>query len=213
MKNRKIALLCTAALLVSLLSGCGKEVIVTPNPTPKIAQTQEETPEPTQDVEEYPLEEDFTVEIEGIEETVTMQLYDLSFTDYGNLEAGIYIDSSMYDVSFFEGGYVIAPIGAGEVSTFMEVRYFSDMSEDDLAAGIFDLYTSDLVTEDLGKNYTENGYARVVSGETADGTAWGAYIIQVASGGCAAIVMCLAPEAIEGHGMRLMTSAATFFEK
>jgi len=213
MSNRKISLLFTAALLASLLSGCGKEVIVTPNPTPEIAQTQRETPEPTQNVDEHPLKKDFTVEIEGMDETVTMHLYDLSFTDYGNLEAGIYIDTSMYDVAFVEGGYVIVPTGSGEVSTFMEIRYFSDMSEDDLASQIFELYTSDLVNVDLGKNYTENGYARVVSGESSDGTAWGAYIIQVATGGCVAIVLRMEPEAIEGHGARLMASAATFFEK
>ena len=87
------------------------------------------------------------------------------------------------------------------------------MTEDDLAARIFELYTSDLVTEDLGENYTENGYARVVSCQEADGTNWGAYIVQVAAGGCVTMVMRLPADAMEGHGARFMASAATFFEK
>ncbi|MBP8639913.1 MAG: hypothetical protein KBI01_03290 [Oscillospiraceae bacterium] len=215
MKKRNLALICIVALLASLLAGCGKEVVVTPKPAPTQAQTETATPAPvpTQQAADYPLEKEFVVQIEGIDENVTMQLYDLSVNDWGNLEAGIYIDTSMYDVAFIEGGYVIVPTGSGEVSTFMEIRYFSDMTEDDLAARIFELYTSDLVTEDLGENYTENGKARVVSGQTADGTSWGAYIFPVAAGGCVTMVLCLPPEALEGHGARLMASAATFFEK
>lgn len=215
MTKRKIALLCTVALFAGVLSGCGKEVIVTPKPAPAQAQTETATPVPENPpvAEEYPLEDDFVVQIEGTEETVTMQLYDLSFTDYGNLEAGIYIDTSMYDVAFVEGGYVIVPAGSGEVSTFMEIRYFSDMSQEDLAAGIFELYTSDIVSMDESEAYTNDGYARVVSGECADGTLWGAYIIEVEAGGCVSIVMRLPPEAIEGHGARLKASVSTFFEK
>ena len=213
MKKRKLAIICVIALLASVLTACGQEVVVTPKPTNTQAQTETATPAPSQEVTNYPLEKDFVVQIEGMNEKVTMQLYDLSVKDWGNLEAGIYIDSSMYDVAFIEGGYVIVPTGSGEVSTFMEIRYFSDMSEDDLAAGIFELYTSDFATEDLGENYTDDGKARVVSGQTADGTSWGAYIFPVAVGGCVTMVLCLPPEALEGHGARLMASAATFFEK
>ena len=215
MKKRKLALICVIALLASVLTACEKEVVVTPKPTPSQVQTETATPAPapSQEATNYPLEKNFVVQIEGMDENVTMQLYDLSVNDWGNLEAGIYIDSSMYDVAFIEGGYVIVPTGSGEVSTFMEIRYFSDMSEDDLAARIFELYTSDFATEDLGENYTDDGKARVVSGQTADGTSWGAYIFPVAAGGCVTMVLCLPPEALEGHGARLMASAATFFEK
>lgn len=213
MTKRSIALICIIALLSSLLAGCGKELIVTPNPTPEQTQIETTAPEPTQEVSGYPLEDDFVIQIEGTDENVTMQLHDLSCMDWGGFEAGIYIDNSMYDVSLDQGGYLVVPTGSGEVSTFMEIRYYSDMTEDDLAACIFDVYTSDLVTKDLGENYTENGYARVISGQAADGTNWGAYIIEVAAGGCVTMVLRLPPEAIEGHGARLMASAATFFEK
>ena len=213
MTKRSIALICIIALLSSLLAGCGKELIVTPNPTPEQTQIETTAPEPTQEVSGYPLEDDFVIQIECTDENVTMQLHDLSCMDWGGFEAGIYIDNSMYDVSLDQGGYLVVPTGSGEVSTFMEIRYYSDMTEDDLAACIFDVYTSDLVTKDLGENYTENGYARVISGQAADGTNWGAYIIEVAAGGCVTMVLRLPPEAIEGHGARLMASAATFFEK
>ena len=213
MTKRSIALICIIALLSSLLAGCGKELIVTPNPTPEQTQIETTAPEPTQEVSGYPLEDDFVIQIEGTDENVTMQLHDLSCMDWGGFESGIYIDNSMYDVSLDQGGYLVVPTGSGEVSTFMEIRYYSDMTEDDLAACIFDVYTSDLVTKDLGENYTENGYARVISGQAADGTNWGAYIIEVAAGGCVTMVLRLPPEAIEGHGARLMASAATFFEK
>lgn len=227
MKKQTIALICIVSLLASLLSGCGlfeKDVNVTPNTKPQTnllqpqatqtpLQKPEATPEPTQAFDEYPLESEFIVEIEGTEETVTMQLYDLSFTDYGNLEAGIYIDSSMYDVSFVDGGYLVVPAGSGEVSTFMEIRYNKDVTDDDLAAGIFQLYTTDLYIEDQGYYETDSCYARVVTGEAADGTYWIAYIVPVAVGGCAYMMICLPPEAIEGHGARLEASSATFFEK
>ena len=217
MTKRSIVLVCIIALLSSLLSGCGKEVIVTPKPAQEQTQMEtaapEQTPAQTQEVGGYPAERDFVVQIEGTDETVTMQLHDLTCMDWGGFKAGIYIDDSMYDVSLDQGGYLVVPTGSGEVSTFMEIRYFSDMTEDELAARIFELYTSDLVTEDLGENYTENGYARVVSGQDAEGVNWGAYIIEVAAGGCVTLVMRLPAEAMEGHGARLMASAATFFEK
>ena len=227
MRKRTTAFLCIVSLLVGLLSGCGlfeKEVKVTPNVKPQSTQnssqdsltplqTPSNTPKPSQVNEEYPLEDDFVVEIEGENETVTMQLYDLSFTDYGHLEAGIYIDSSMYDVSFIDGGYMVVPTGSGEVSTFMEIRYNKDVSDDDLAAGVFELYTSQLDVVDQGYYETDYCYARVVTGAAADGTFWVAYIVPVEAGGCAYMVLCLPPEAIEGHGARLEASTATFFEK
>lgn len=227
MRKQSIAFLCIITLLIGLLSGCGlfeKEVKVTPNVKPQSTQdssqgsltplqTQENTPEPSQVNEEYPLEDDFVIEIEGSTETVTMQLYDLSFNDYGNLEAGIYIDSSMYDVSFVDGGYLVVPAGSGEVSTFLEIRYNKDVSDDDLAAGVFELYTTDLEITDQGYYETDYCYARVVTGEAADGTFWIVYIVPVEAGGCAYMMLCLPPEAIEGHGARLEASTATFFEK
>lgn len=223
MTKRTIACLCIVTLLASLLSGCGlfeKDVKVTPNVKPQESQggltpqqTTENTPKPSQVNEEYPQEDDFVIEIEGENETVTMQRYDLSFTDYGHLEAGIYIDSSMYDVSFIDGGYMVVPAGSGEVSTFLEIRYNKDVTDDDLAAGVFELYTSDLEITDQGYYETDYCSARVVTGAAADGTFWVAYIVPVEAGGCAYMVLCLPPEAIEGHGARLEASTATFFEK
>lgn len=217
MLKRKISLICIIALLASLLTACGNEVIVTPHPTTNTLTEQDTSTNNTQNNasinEEHPDEIEYIDTINGADQTVLMQRYDLSFQDWEACEAGVYIDSTAYDAYSSQGGYLVVPKDCGEVSTFMEIRYFSDMSEDDLAAGIFDLYASDVVSEDLVGTYTDNGVARYIWCQTADGTEWAAFIIPVEAGGCVSFVICLPSPEYEAHVQRFVTIVTTFFEK
>lgn len=224
MAKHKIAPICIAALLVGLFSGCGffeKEVMVTPNPVPVQTQKAEtevtvNTPDvitqPTPYASEYAEEKNYTLEIEGYQESVTMQLLEMSFWETDGPELGIYIDNSIYETSYYDGSYTIVPLNCGEVSTFMQISYYPDVTAIGLVPTIFFSYESDLYVEALGEYAIENGYAQVVEGEGYDGSYWLAYIMDI-EGGAITIVIRLAPEAIEGHGPRLLVSAESIFVK
>ena len=213
MTKRKIALICSIALLATLFTGCGlggKETVVTPEPTLTDAQTA--VPENAPAADEYPAEKDYSIVLEGSEETVPMQLCELSFADEGGPEIGLYVDYAMYEPSSSDYSWLIVPFDADVVTSYIEIDYFTDISVDDLAAQIFDNYDAVITAEDMGECELENCYARFVKGQAEDGSSWYAYIIETEAGLITEVVR-VDSEAVEGHGPRLLASADTIFVK
>ena len=213
MSKRKIALICIVSLLATLVTGCGlgkKETIVSPEPTETV--TQQPAPENTPVADEHPAEKDYSIVLEGTEETVPMQLCELSFADEGGPEIGIYVDYAIYEPSSSDYSWLIVPFDADVVTSYIEIDYFTDISVDDLAAQIFDNYDAVITAEDMGECELENCYARFVKGQAEDGSSWYAYIIETEAGLITEVVR-VDPEAVEGHGPRLLASADTLFVK
>ncbi len=226
MTKGKIALLCTAALLASLLSACGKENIVTPNPassseTAEAAvetDTQTAVPENSPVVTGYPDTKDYTISSGGTEQTVTMDLYKLSFSEIDGPDFGIYIDYLTNDVSSVqhsEGGnycYLVCSCYQDVVSSYITIDYFGGVTEDSVITSLLGFASNTTVTtEDMGQSKLENCTAHVIKGQGADGANYTFYIIGTENGYIAEFVRIDPTET--DFGPNLIASAESLYVK
>lgn len=197
MTKRKIALLCVISLLATLLSACGKEVVVTPNPASSTepaeaaveTDTQTAAPENSPAVTDYPDTKDYTITSGGTEQTVTMDLYKLSFAEIDGPDFGIYIDYSTNDISSVQHNetsnycYLVCSYYQDVVSSYITIDYFGGVTEDSVITSLLGFANNTTVTtEDMGEIELESCTAHVINGQGTDGASYTFYIINTGNG-------------------------------
>lgn len=208
MKRNFLAMTLALLLCVSLLSGCRRTDEPDPKPTPTAApDTLPDTPDTIvnlPDPDTDPETEDFTLEIEGISEQVSMTLVSGSFRLMGGPDFSLYVDKTQYQVNDVDGFcYITNDIG----NAYAEIGFRETATASALSGSLLREYGTMQNTEDLGEE-TLGGYtARLLLGTTMD-SVFTAYLIDV-DGGCVTLVTCVPFEDVEGHGTRLKASLET----
>lgn len=217
-----LALVLGCALL---LAGCGKETppaetaaptvtpvaTVTPVPTPTPIPTPDAPVTPPMVVEypraeEIPENKDFTLTVNGEEETVTMSYVPGSFASLGGPDFGLYMDPWRYQVNAMSGYcYLTLRTGmSGDV--YAELGFREGETAEKLSTRILPEYgvtappeAPETVT--LGVNE-----ALLVHGETI-GNVYDVYLIDTDTG-CVTLVICTTA-ATQAHNVRLTASLET----
>jgi len=206
MKNLKILMLTAAILCSAILSGCAKKQepnITSPTPDTKESPAVSETPE----VSNEPVK-DFVISVEGMEETVSMELKEFDFSALNGPKVSIYIDMERYQLGEFEGYQIVVPVDSGENPIAdMQIGFRADKTVDELAPDFLsESYANESIT-DNGDVKLDSYTARNLVGK-GEGTLWNAYLIQT-DNGVLEITIRTETEATEGHGARLFASAKT----
>lgn len=210
MKRNTFTLLLALVLCLSLFSGC-RAADPEPTPTPTPSETVEITPDvpntivDVTDPETTPETDDFTVEVEGIPEQVSMTLVSGSFRHMGGPEFSLYVDKTRYQVTDVDG-YCYITLEAGD-SIYGEIGFRPDTDAETLSAAFLREYGNMQQTQDGGDVTLGDYTARHLTGETMT-SVFDAYLIDV-DGGCVTLVICTPGEAVEGHGIRLLASFET----
>ncbi|MFB0921206.1 MAG: hypothetical protein QMB62_10040 [Oscillospiraceae bacterium] len=196
MTKRKFALICIAALLASLISGCGNEVIVTPKPAATLPAEETMIEKDTQTVQPanspaatgHPDSKDYSITSGGTTQAVSMDRYDLSFSGDGGPDFGIYIDYSTNDVSDTQHNdgkscYLVCAFYQDVVSSYITIDYFGGVTEDDAIASLIGFINNTTVTtQDMGQCELESCTAHVIKGQGADGASYTFYVIDTGDG-------------------------------
>lgn len=167
-----------------------------------------QTPEPAEPQETTDTR-DFTLSVEGTEETVSMTrtLFDLS--GMGGPEAALYVDTGRFGTNMFEGEYNIDPVDGGEDPVArLHLAYFSESAE--AAAKEFTALwagSRDVTDEGMTKLGGLDAYRLSFMGGT-DGRLGDCYFVPWKDG-CVGVEISAIPEAAEGMLPRLTLSAAT----
>ncbi|MEF9972093.1 MAG: hypothetical protein RRY47_03105 [Oscillospiraceae bacterium] len=208
MKNNKIALVAALALGATILGGCAKKPAVeSPTPPPPSAPvTEPSAPAVSQKPETDATAKEFTLNLEGKEEKVSMDIAQLDFSAAGGPKLSIYVDNSRYSLASLEGLYTIVPSNSGENSTYAQITFNPGKTADEMANTMLTTTGAEYSLNDLGKQDINGLSARSVEGSMTSGNTMRAFYIDT-DGGCIAIDIRAAAEAGEGHGARLVLSA------
>jgi len=126
MRAQKTILALAAVLFAITLAGCTNkpaEPLPSDNASPAVSskpnsETDNEAPEPESSYgwpePKYGDAKDFTVNIEGNEESVTMTYAEIDYSHLATVNIGMYIDLEMYKLREFEAEYDILPVSTGE---------------------------------------------------------------------------------------------------
>lgn len=215
---------CSALLAFSLLSGCNanKPAEPTDDLTTPPAATETATPEETKDVSETPEATDapsaalqnreetaelqFVVEGEAENRVVTLE--SLDFSSQGGPVASMYVDKEIYGIEHQEDGkYRIIPTDGNADDNYLDVTYLADTTAKDFVASYLDAYQDASVNDNGTVQIGELGKVHQLQGSN-DTNSWTVYVKEVENG-VVTVVITTMKEAIEGHGMRLMTLADT----
>ncbi len=210
MKKSKITLLLTAALCTAVLVGCTKQPATKPSDEPTPGTEDTSTTE-SQKPDVKPAEtKDFTLNIEGKEETVSMTKHEFDFTDMGGPALEMYIDDSRYATSAYEGEPNIVPADSGENPVAqMAIVFYADKTAKDLAdevkdaTGREDVKLGDLSAIRLTAQSLPDADTKMTITKYYFDTEKGAVVISVS----------VTAEAAEGHGSRLELSAQSVIVK
>lgn len=208
-KKRWAAGLLTGCLCLGLLAGCGGRSDPEPTPTPTPAEETQTTPDipgtivDIPDPENTPETEDFTLELEGMSEQVTMTLVEGQFPD--GPKFSLYVDKERYTVNEIDG-YCYLTTDAGD-SIYAEIGFRPGGTAKDLSGSLLREYGTMQSTESYGETRLGENPARHIGGRTM-ASIYDAYLIDV-DGGCVTLVLCYPPEAAEGAAVRLLASLET----
>ena len=217
-----LALVLGCALL---LTGCGQAAApaepsapvvtevptVTPVPTPTPIPTPD-TPVTPPMVVEYPRAEDipenkdFTLTVNGEEETVTMSYVPGSFRSLGGPDFGLYMDPWRYQVNAMSGYcYLTLRTGmSGDV--YAELGFREGETAEKLSPRILPEYGVTAPPQAAEKVTLGANEALLVHGETI-GNVYDVYLIDTDTG-CVTLVICTT-SATQAHNVRLTASLET----
>lgn len=203
-------MLLALVLCLSLLTGC-HTADPEPTPTPTPSADVEITPDipntivNVEDPETTPATEEFTLELEGIPEDVSMTEVKGTFAHMGGPAFSLYVDKTRYEVTDVDG-YCYITLEAGD-SVYGEIGFRPDTDAKTLSGTLLREYGNMQRTEDLGTVALGENTAHEITGATMY-SVFDAYLIDV-EGGCVTVVICTPTEAVEGHGTRLLASFET----
>lgn len=209
MNHRWAAGFLTGCLCLGLLTGCGRKSDPEPTPTPTPTPAVDTTPhipgsivEPP-DPDATPETEDFILDLEGMEDQVTMTLVEGQFPD--GPKFSLYVDKERYTVNEVDG-YCYITTDEGD-SLYAEIGYRPGVTADALSGTLLREYGNLQSSERYGETEVSDYTAIHVGGRTMT-SLYNAYLIDL-EGGCVTLVLCYPPEAAEGAGVRLMASLDT----
>lgn len=220
--HKTIALFCVLCLSVTALAGCGTKAPEESDASTPPAQSQKpasgtnltvpDTPGTEQSSSpwgelQYGETKDFTIMIEGMEETVTMTYMVIDFSWRNAPNVAMYIDRERYTCGAFEGEYDVVPIESGE-DPICRLHIFPNEGK-----------TAQEYYDELKPRIVE-GWGEVITGEGTtqlDGhttlfitTETSTYYFIDYDGGCVSVSLNIYnPEAVEGHGGRLAETVKT----
>ena len=206
MNNRCLVRFLLPVFCLGLLTGCGKQREPEATPTPSPTETVDTTPiipgtiVETPDPETTPETEEFTLQLEGVKEQVTMTLVEGQFPEGPRFS--LYVDTDRYTVNEVEG-YCYITTDEGD-SIYAEIGFRPGETAKNLSDSILREYGNLYQQESYGESRLGENTARHVTGEAMT-SLYNAYLIDM-DGGCVTLVTCYPPEAAEGAGVRLMAS-------
>ena len=211
MRTVKTVLALAAAIFAIMLTGCANkpaEPLPSDNSSPAVStksdsETYNESPEPESSYgwpePQYGDTKDFTIDIEGNEESVTMTYAEIDYSHMAKVNVGIYIDLERYTLREFEAEYDILPVATGEypVCSVHILPWEGKSVEEAVAESKKVIANNDDTTIDEGNTELDNYTAYYVKSENSC-----SYFIEY-DGGCLGLYISYESTEAQNHKPRL----------